>query len=300
MKNIKKLICMLIVCTLFMASTATMGVYATNGSIGLTINGKVVKLDQPPVSENGRTLVPLRAIFESLGAQVQWDNATQTITGTKGNVTIKLTIGSKTASINGIQITLDVPAKVINGRTLVPTRFVAENLGAIVEWDSANKMVKITAKPETNTTPTKPTTPVVVDETKILAYLEAYTVAAQGIGTSVEEFESAWLSFVFGNDITETMKELETNHKKLHDNFKSIGIIPNYSQSQNHMNNALVNYGKVLELSVKLLEEYNAGKSDEELQVISDKIDEYLNATSTELLKSADVLLTETQAYMKK
>lgn len=111
--------------------------------ISVYINNE--KLDMPinPIMQQGRTLVPLRAIFEAMGASVDWDQATKTVTGIKDDKEIKLQIGNKAATINGNSVNLDVPAVVIKGNTLVPTRFIAESLGAKVEWDGSTRSVMI-------------------------------------------------------------------------------------------------------------------------------------------------------------
>ncbi|MBE7050088.1 MAG: copper amine oxidase N-terminal domain-containing protein [Ruminococcaceae bacterium] len=109
----------------------------------MSVNGKTVPFDQPPVLENGRTLVPLRAIFEALGASVEWDAVAQTVRSVKGNNQISLQIGSATMYVNGTPKTLDVAAKIINGRTLVPVRAVSEAFGGKVEWDQYSQTVVI-------------------------------------------------------------------------------------------------------------------------------------------------------------
>ncbi|MEG6523098.1 phosphodiester glycosidase family protein [Desulfotomaculum sp. 1211_IL3151] len=91
-------------------------------------------LDVAPALENGRTLVPMRKIFERLGAAVDWHAETKTVTATKGDVKLELTLGKTNAVVNGETRQLDVPAKVIDGRTMVPMRFVAETLGAKVDY----------------------------------------------------------------------------------------------------------------------------------------------------------------------
>ncbi|RKL63250.1 copper amine oxidase N-terminal domain-containing protein [Thermoanaerobacteraceae bacterium SP2] len=116
--------------------------------ITVTLNGEQLQFDVPPVLENGRVLVPLRAIFEALGATIDWDGTTSTVTATKGSDTVKLTVGNKTAYKNGSKVELDVPAKVVKGRTLVPVRFVSDALGALVEWDAQNQTVNITQRSE--------------------------------------------------------------------------------------------------------------------------------------------------------
>lgn len=112
--------------------------------ITVFVNGKALDCDQAPVIENGRTLVPLRAIFESLGATVDWNAATRSVSSTRGETSIELSIGSKTMYKNGTGIALDVPAQIVGDRTMVPVRAVAEAFGATVVWDSEAREVYIT------------------------------------------------------------------------------------------------------------------------------------------------------------
>ncbi len=112
--------------------------------ITVMYNGEKIKFDQIPVIENGRTLVPLRAIFEKIGATVEWNGDTQTVTATKDDTSVSLTINNTVAIKNGEEITLDVPAKIIGGRTLVPVRFVSDCFGVAVEWDGAMQRVTLT------------------------------------------------------------------------------------------------------------------------------------------------------------
>lgn len=110
----------------------------------VTLNGQNLNFDVPLVVENDRTLVPLRAIFEALGASVQWDDSTQTVTASKAGTEIKLVIGGK-AFKNGEPVALDVPAKLVNDRTMVPLRFVSESLGCQVGWDESTQTIAITS-----------------------------------------------------------------------------------------------------------------------------------------------------------
>ncbi len=119
---------------------------STASPISVYINDGKLSMSVPPVSEQGRTLVPLRAIFESIGASVDWNQSTRTATGVKDGKEIVLQLGNKFATINGANVELDVAAKVINGSTLVPTRFVAESLGAKVDWDGNTRSVLIDSK----------------------------------------------------------------------------------------------------------------------------------------------------------
>jgi Copper amine oxidase N-terminal domain len=94
-----------------------------------------VEFDQEPVVIANRTVVPLRAIFEALGAEITWDNKTQTVTATKDGVTITLKIGEKSATKNGETVELDQEAIALNGRTMVPVRFIGESFDTEVVWD---------------------------------------------------------------------------------------------------------------------------------------------------------------------
>jgi len=98
---------------------------------------------QSPVIRNGRTFVPLRSIFEAMGAQVTWDAKTSTVTAVRGGTTVRLTIGSRTIQVNNIAKTLDVAPFLLNRRTLVPVRAIAEAFGADVGWNQAGKIVNI-------------------------------------------------------------------------------------------------------------------------------------------------------------
>ena len=114
-----------------------------SSGISVLVNGKSIVMDVPPVLENGRTLGPLRPIFEALGARVLWNDRTQTVTASKGNTEVALTIGKKEAAVNGKTVLLDAPARLVNDRTLVPVRFVSESLGAQVTWDEQRGAVII-------------------------------------------------------------------------------------------------------------------------------------------------------------
>ncbi|MBT9152844.1 MAG: hypothetical protein DDT35_01070 [Firmicutes bacterium] len=111
--------------------------------IRVLIDGQPMQLDVAPVIRAGRVLIPFRALFEAFGAIVGWDAATETVTGQKGDTTIALVLGRNVATVNGRQVNLDVAPFALTGRTLVPLRFVAENLGAEVRWDEAARTVVV-------------------------------------------------------------------------------------------------------------------------------------------------------------
>lgn len=117
---------------------------ALNPDISVELNGEKISFDQPPIIVDGRTLVPLRAISEALGAEVDWDENTQTITAVKDSVTVILTINSDEITVNGKINKIDVPAQLVNDRTLVPLRAISESFDCTVDWDDTSKTVIIT------------------------------------------------------------------------------------------------------------------------------------------------------------
>lgn len=114
--------------------------------IRVVIDGDRVHFSgQQPEESGGRVMVPLRGVFEKLGAKVDWNPSNQTITAHKQGMRVRLAIGELDASVNGSSAKMDVPATVEDGTTMVPLRFVSEALGAFVNWDQANHEVDITS-----------------------------------------------------------------------------------------------------------------------------------------------------------
>ena len=140
----KKIITLLLTITMVMGLVLPVA-QADNTQITVTINNQQIQFDQPPVIIDGRTLVPLRAIFEGLGATVDWNGDTQTVTAKKENTTVKITIGDNKLYVNGNTVNLDVPAQIISDRTLVPVRAVSEAFDCEVNWDGNTKTVSIRA-----------------------------------------------------------------------------------------------------------------------------------------------------------
>jgi len=119
----------------FIAALLTSAALAVNAAaVDLYVDTVKIATDTPPTVVSGRTLVPVRPIFESLGATVSWDQDTKIATGVKGDTTVIIQINNSTAYVNGEPKALDVPAQLINERTMVPARFVAEALNCDVTW----------------------------------------------------------------------------------------------------------------------------------------------------------------------
>jgi len=116
---------------------------AAPAAITVELDGTALPLPDAPFAMNGRTYVPMRAIFEKLGAEVLWDEQTQSVTATKGDVTIELTLNKTQAFRNDAAVTLDTAPMLRDGRTFVPVRFIAESFNNPVAWDAAASTVKI-------------------------------------------------------------------------------------------------------------------------------------------------------------
>ena len=112
--------------------------------IAIIIDDAKLECDSKPYIKNDRTLVPMRAIFEALGASVSWDDATKTATGVKDNVEVEITIGENVLYKNGEAIELDCVAEITNDRTMVPARAISEAFGCTVNWNNEMKTVEIT------------------------------------------------------------------------------------------------------------------------------------------------------------
>lgn len=159
--QVKKVMSALAVSAMLMSALPT-SVMDAAARISIYINDTEVPAVQAPVMKAGRVLVPLRSIFEGIDAEVQFNNRTKTITATRGDQEVTLTLGSKAAYINGQLNVLDVPASTIKGSTMVPIRFVSEAFGEKVYWNSRSQRVDIKT---TSSTPEPP-----VDDTQFSAW----------------------------------------------------------------------------------------------------------------------------------
>ncbi len=129
-----------------LSTESSVNINSASTDITVEISDKEVVFDQTPILYNNRTMVPMRKIFEKLGATVSWNNDTQTATAKKGDRTVKITVGQKIMNVNSKVIILDTSPIVVSERTLVPVRAVAEGLGCNVEWNDRYKLVSITPK----------------------------------------------------------------------------------------------------------------------------------------------------------
>ena len=139
----KKIICLLLVLILMLS--ININVFAAD-NIYVILDGNYIEFDVMPQIINGRTMVPIRAIFEKMGAIVEWDATTGSAICTKGDTVVKMTVDSMDMYINGQVTKMDIAPVIIKGRTLAPARYVAEAFGADVQWSQKTKTVVIGSK----------------------------------------------------------------------------------------------------------------------------------------------------------
>jgi hypothetical protein len=116
------------------------------GSLRMTVGGVIKPIDAQgtrPFIRNGTTMVPIRAIVESLGGSVGWDTAARRCDIRLGSRTVTTWVGKTTATVNGSSRTMSTAPAIIGGRTMIPLRFVAENLGCLVGWDQPTKGITV-------------------------------------------------------------------------------------------------------------------------------------------------------------
>lgn len=133
----KKIVSSLIVLCVMLSFSLNSETVSANTLTTVTIDGGK--------NINNRTLVPLRSIFEQLGAGVQYNAKDKTITAQKGTITVWLKVGSKTVKVNNKSMTIDVPAQVYNGSTYVPLRFIGDAFGVTTDWDAKAETAIVTS-----------------------------------------------------------------------------------------------------------------------------------------------------------
>lgn len=155
----KKITALLLAISLIPATVFAAPATTTSATIKVEYNKKAIAFpDQKPLIRDKRTLVPIRPIAEALGFHVDWNAQSRMVTIAKGTSKVSLVVSQKIAKRNGETIQLDVPAQIVNKRTVVPVRFIAEALNYEVNWDAPAQTVKIADKQQT-TGPTQPTLP---------------------------------------------------------------------------------------------------------------------------------------------
>ena len=197
----KKLVCVILI--IGIAAAMIMPVSAANEiPLKVLVNGK--KLDfpdaKPFIDENSRTQVPARFIGEELGATVTWDQDTKTATFVRGNDKLEIYIGKKEYKLNGQVKQMDTEALLLENRTFVPARYVAEAFGATVEWSGATRTVRINIKKPGETGDTR----------NVNGFIVPKDIELRVVNAETSEFveTSFLLSFYYG-DMEKQNEDLE-------------------------------------------------------------------------------------------
>ncbi|MBQ3426398.1 MAG: hypothetical protein IJH37_04550 [Clostridia bacterium] len=122
--------------------------YEQEGAVRVVFDNTIMTFDQPPVIEDDRTMVPIRKIFEAMGAELVWNDETKTAVATREETTVSVTLNDNKMHVNDRTVELDVPAQILNGRTLVPLRAISEAFDCTVDWAGETRLVSITQNQE--------------------------------------------------------------------------------------------------------------------------------------------------------
>jgi hypothetical protein len=162
--------------TLMVGALIAGAAVASAQQIRVEVDGRAIRFtDTQPSYMQGRVLVPVRGVFEELGANVQWHPMTRTVTAVRGDQQVNFRIGERWATVDGRSVALDVPAQIMNGRTMVPLRFVSEALGAEVTWHDPTRTVMINSNWAQMPPPVRPpVTPPVTE--RPMEFRRAYTL----------------------------------------------------------------------------------------------------------------------------
>ena len=205
----KKFLICLLVFTFIFSSLCTQ-TFAEN-DISVVVDGNKLEFDVAPLINDGRTLVPVRAIFEAIGATVTWDDSAKTVYSEMGDTKISLKINDNVLSKNGESITLDVPAKIVKDRTMVPVRAISEAYGCFVSWNDAQKSVAVITNPD------KVEIANINGESISVAYFnyclyQVESYAAQSFNCSLEDIKKMWGTSLDNTSFGEYMVDMAIDH----------------------------------------------------------------------------------------
>lgn len=207
----KRVMSMILACALCLSVFAlgAGSAVAEDNAVRVVFNGVEMDFsgDVAPFTENDRTLVPFRKIFEALGLTVSWDETTETAKGEKEGLTIELTIGNNIAKVNGEEVELDVPAMLAGDRTVVPLRFVSERSGATVEWDEATRTASITYEAKEPVNLSSEVMPIKDNKKSILSI-----TTDDGLPNSLNMFVEMFEKYDLRGTSAMIVQSAETNH----------------------------------------------------------------------------------------
>ena len=179
------------------------------GDSALSINGSVVEVETPYVVGIGTTLVPVRVISEAFGANVDWIEATETVTIDYEETNIILQIGNPIATVNGIELELlEAPQLTESGYTMVPLRFISENLGAEVGYDEATEAITVSKKAAAEPVPTAPAYPWLSPSVEKLSDDDIASVKAAYYGIRYDFEQGVLPDMIFNDEFDESERDI--------------------------------------------------------------------------------------------
>ena len=205
MKLLKKFLCGVLSAVILLIPTSLSAMARDN--IKVMLDGRTITFDVQPQIINDRTMVPLRAIFEALGASVDWNSKTKTVTSQKGSTKIELTINSNIMYVNNTKVTIDAPACIIDDRTLVPLRAISEAYSIEVNWDGDNKTVKMYSDDDNEVVSTPKST--VTPKSQSSSVVSIKDMENIGDVYSFAFAERSWLNDSYGNTYSNALYGFE-------------------------------------------------------------------------------------------
>ncbi len=173
-----------VIATFIMSAVMCTAAFASEVSVSL--NGNIIDFpNQQPTVVDGRTLIPLRGVFDKMGYSIDWDNDTKTATLEKDGKRISVQIGENKIYIDGSPMEIDVPAQLINGSTMLPMRAITDASGTELLWDNDNKIATIIAPELVETVVSGTAQPATEEEN---AYLESYVSAFNDFNIAASNF----------------------------------------------------------------------------------------------------------------
>ncbi len=223
----------------FMATLMT-AVPAFAQDVRVAINQNIVDFpNQDPVIQEGRTLIPLRGVFDNLGYSIDWDGENKVVTLSKDGKDIVVKIGEATYTVGGEERTLDVPAQIINGSTMLPFRAIGEATGLEVLWDAESKIATIVSVKDIATT---------IDDTKqVLLYTQEEQDYLNKFNDAVKVFEGIEAQYqevmqmANGSEVTpelfercvQIMADINTKTKQMKNMLTGINVPSRFSNVHN-------------------------------------------------------------------
>ncbi len=240
-------------------------VYSAEQKLKVYLNGEaVVFSNSQPVIVNGRTLIPLRGLFEKMGYTIDWEPATKTATLINGSSIISMRSGHKALQVNQNSTFLDVPAQIINNSMMIPLRAISEATGASVNWDANTKTVHIG-------TVTRQISP----EITIAPYISRYMSCIAPLDEVTENILFT-LNSINDENITDKLAELRESIdgnietiEKVSDELAAITPEPKFEQFHIKAKDSVVRLGELAELIKNMLiNSYDYNEAEAELKVI--------------------------------